>query len=403
MNIENVSIETIIPYARNPRKNDGSVDKVASSLQEFGWKQPIVVDKNMVVVVGHTRLKAPQKLGLKHVPVHVASDLTSAQIKAYRIADNRVGEEYEWDKELLYLEFEELKELDFDLLLTGFDVEDFPGLSPQGDGMDNCDKVPKVPVDPITKLGDLYILGDHRLLCGDSTVVTHVEKLMNGLKANLVFTDPPYGMSYGGGRFQKRKYITVKNFGVIMGDNKRGNDLIDLVKDALINASLVTNKESAYYVCLTWRTYSEFMDAMASANLKIDNCIVWNKKSIGLGNANYRPQHEFIFYKKGGDFFGGKDQSDVWEVSRGNLVNYVHPTQKPVELIEKAILNSSGNGDIVLDVFGGSGSTLIACENTGRCGMLMELDPKYCDVIVKRWEDFTGKKAERKLKERWAK
>jgi DNA modification methylase len=302
---------------------------------------------------------------------------------------------------MLALELAELDTEGFDLDLTGFSPDEIDALDPEQipAGLTDEDAVPEVQAEPISKLGDVWLLGKHRLMCGDSTSIDAVETLMDGQMADMVFTDPPYGMSYGGGRargnhsLNKRGGVVVKAHGMILGDDKTGDDLIVLVRDALASAVAVSKSGSATYVCFPWRTYSEFEAAMEECGLKASACIVWDKKSIGLGNANYRPQHEFIFYCKGGAWYGDKAQSDVWSLSRGATGKYVHPTQKPVELIEQALNNSSKGGDTVLDVFGGSGSTLIACEKTGRHARLMELDPKYVDVIVRRWQEFTGKQA----------
>lgn len=216
----------------------------------------------------------------------------------------------------------------------------------------------------------------------------------------MLFTDPPYGMSYGGGRARgdhvlnkKGGGVLIKSHGMILGDDKVGDDLIAMIQAAVSSAMESCKAGAAGYVCFPWRTYSEFEAALRSCGMHPSACIVWDKKSIGLGNANYRPQHEFIFYFKGGAWYGDKAQSDVWYMSRGNTGAYVHPTQKPVELIERAVNNSTKAGDIVIDCFGGSGSTLIACEKNGRYARLMELDPKYCDVIIRRWQAFTGKQA----------
>ena len=396
MNSLELSIDDLIPYIRNPRKNDEAATKVAASIKEFGFKQPIVVDKNMIIVAGHTRLLAAQKLGLKKVPVIIADDLTESQIKAYRIADNRVAEEAEWDYDLLKLEINDLVDLDFDLIETGFSQDELDNiLNEKTDGLTDPDEVPEAPEEPTTKLGDIYILGNHRLMCGDSTSIDAVETLMDGQKADMVFTDPPYGMSYGGGRaaVSTSKGAKLKAHGMIIGDDKTGSNLITLIRDALVSVVTLCKTGASKYICFPWRTYSEFESALNECGLIPTACIVWDKKSIGLGQANYRPQHEFIFYIKGDTWHGDKAQSDVWYLSRGATSKYVHPTQKPVELIEKAVNNSSKGGDNVVDVFGGSGSTLIACEKSGRNAYLMELDPKYCDVIVKRWENFTGKKA----------
>jgi DNA modification methylase len=344
---------------------------------------------------------AAKKLGLAEVPTITLEGLTKAQVKAYVIADNQLALNSGWDVDTLKLEIETLQELDFDIDLLGFDDDFLSGLLDEepSEGLTDDDAVPDLPDDPITVLGDVWQLGSHRLMCGDSTSIDSVEKLMDGHKADMVFTDPPYGMSYGGGRAKgedqkfKNRSGGIKSHGMILGDDKRGDDLIQLIRDALLSAVTTSKSGSATYVCFPWRTYSEFEAAMQECGLQASACIVWDKKSIGLGNANYRPQHEFIFYCKGGSWFGDKAQSDVWYMSRGATGQYVHPTQKPVELIEKALNNSTKSGDSVLDVFGGSGSTLIAAEKTGRESRLMELDEKYCDVIIKRWQDFTGKEA----------
>ena len=394
MDIQTVGIDEVIPYAKNPRKNDAAVDKVAGSLKEFGWRQPIVVDAEMVVIAGHTRLAAARKLKLDQVPIHIATDLTANQIKAYRIADNRVSQEAKWDDDLLALELADLDLENYDLSKTGFNDDELAALMAEAitEGLVDEDQVPPEPETPVTVLGDIWQLGRHRVMCGDSTSIDAVDRLMETRPADMVFTDPPYGMSYGGGRAagSTPKGAIVKAHGMILGDDYQGDDLIDLVRQAISAAYASSKSGAAYYICFTWRTYSEFEAAIVDAGLKIANCIVWDKKSIGLGQSNYRPQHEFIFYVKGDGWQGDKSQSDIWKMSRGATGEYVHPTQKPVELIEKALANSSKSGDTILDVFGGSGSTLIACEKTNRQARLMELDPKYVDVIVKRWQDFTG-------------
>jgi DNA modification methylase len=394
MKTELVKADTLIPYARNPRKNSAAVDKIAASIKEFGWQQPIVVDKENVIIAGHTRLLAAQKLGIEDVPVHIA-DLSETQAKAYRLADNRLSEDADWDIEMLGLEIRELDDLGFELDLTGFDNTELANLLIDPDlGETDEDAVPEPPEEPISKPGDLWILGEHRVLCGDSTNIDDVERLMDGEQADMVFTDPPYGMSYGGGRAagSTPKGAKVKAHGMIINDDLTGENLTNLIKDSIASCNAVSKSGAAFYICFTWRTYSEFDNALNEIGIKTKACIVWDKKSIGLGLSDYRPQHEFIFYC-GGHWYGNKKESDVWYMSRGSTGEYVHPTQKPVELIERALNNSSKGGDVVLDLFGGSGSTLIACQKNGRKARLMELDPKYCDVIVKRWEDFTGEKA----------
>ena len=398
MQIIQRNVLELIPYVNNSRTHsDEQVIQIASSIKEFGFTNPILTDGENGIIAGHGRLMAAKKLGLKEVPTIELSHLSEAQKKAYIIADNKLALNSGWDDAMLAIEFAELEALDFDLELTGFSLEEIAAFEVEEipEGLTDEDAVPELPIEPVTKLGDVWLCGNHRVMCGDSTSIDAVDKLMNGNKADMVFTDPPYGMTYGGGALagSTPKGALVKAHGMIMGDDKRGDDLIALIRDALLSAVTTSKSGSATYVCFPWRTYSEFEAAMLECGLKASACIVWDKKSIGLGNSNYRPQHEFIFYCKGGAWYGDKAQSDVWYLSRGATGQYVHPTQKPVELIEKAINNSSKSGDTILDVFGGSGSTMIACEKTGRESRLMELDPKYCDVIVERYEAYSGKDA----------
>jgi DNA modification methylase len=389
MNLEQLKTADLIPYARNTRTHsDAQVAQIAGSIREFGFTNPVLIDAENGIIAGHGRVMAARKLGLEEVPCIRLGHLTETQKRAYVIADNKLALNAGWDEELLALELGELGDLGFDLELTGFTDEEIDALTPVEitEGQTDPDEVPSVLEEPVSVLGDVWVLGRHRVMCGDSTSVDAVEKLMDRCKADMVFTDPPYGMSYDGGR-------SKKDFGMIKGDNFQGADLIALVRDALAIAKASSKDEAAIYVCFPWRTYAEFEAAMKSCGMDVNSCIVWDKKSIGLGHQDYRPQHEFIFYSKGCKFFGDRSQSDVWYISRGSTSNYVHPTQKPVELVEKAICNSSKSGETVIDCFGGSGSTLIACEKTNRQARLMELDPKYVDVIVKRWQKFTGKQA----------
>lgn len=397
LSVKYIRKDDLIPYINNSRTHDSNqVKQIASSIKEFGFTNPILVDEDSGIIAGHGRLLAADLLGIDEVPTITLEGLTEAQRKAYVIADNQLALNAGWDLDSLKVEIDRLTELDFDVDLLGFE-DDFLAslLDEPAEGLTDEDAVPDAPENPVTVEGDVWILGNHRLMCGDSTSIDAVDKLMDGNKADMVFTDPPYGMSYGGGRAGKIGSTdgTVKKHGVILGDTLKGNDLIGMICDAVGSAVTVSKSGSSKYVCFPWRTYSEFQEALAQIDVIPSACIVWDKKSIGLGNANYRPQHEFIFYVKGDDWHGDKAQSDVWYMSRGATGKYVHPTQKPVELIEKAINNSSKGQDVVIDVFGGSGSTLIACEKTNRYCRMMELDPKYCDVIIKRWEEFTGKQA----------
>jgi DNA modification methylase len=400
--IEYESVEALIPYAANSRTHsDAQVAQIAASIKEFGWTNPILIDGENTIIAGHGRLLAARKLGMEKVPVICIDHLTKAQQRALVIADNQLAMNAGWDMDMLKAEIEGLKLDDFDVDLLGFDDKFLDGLlEPEPtEGLTDEDAVPEVPEQAKTVLGDVWVLGNHRLMCGDSTSITAFDQLMGGLKADMIFTDPPYGMSYGGGRAagdhaldKKTGGVKIKAHGMILNDDLQGDDLIALVRDSIATATASMKEGGALYACFTWRTYAEFEAGLESCGHKVKNCIVWDKKSIGLGNSHYRPQHEFIFYC-GGQWHGDKAQADVWYMSRGATGEYVHPTQKPVELVERALNNSSKAGDVVIDCFGGSGSTLIACEKTNRHARLMELDPKYCDVIVKRWQDFTGKQA----------
>lgn len=400
--IEYVEVEKLIPYARNSRTHsDEQVAQICGSIKEFGFTNPVLIDGEGVIIAGHGRTIAAQRLNMKEVPCLRLDYLTEAQKKAYVIADNKLALNAGWDDEMLALELGDLRDLDFDLSLTGFDDDELNKLLVEAvnEGLVDEDEAPPPPEEPVSRLGDIWQLGSHRVMCGDSTSIDAVDKLMEGQKADMVFTDPPYGMSYGGDRargdhaLNKNGGVLIKAHGMIKGDDLEGESLINLVRDAIATCIASSKQGAAYYICFTWRTYSEFEEAIELGGASVANCIVWDKKSIGLGNANYRPQHEFIFYVKGGAWYGDRSQSDVWYMSRGATGEYVHPTQKPVELVEKAISNSSKPGDLVLDVFGGSGSTLIACEKTSRHCRLVDLDPKYVDVMVKRWQDYTGKQA----------
>jgi len=395
----------LIPYANNAKLHpDEQVNQIAASIREFGFLAPILIDGENGIVAGHGRLMASFKLKLKKVPTIEISHLTEPQKKAYIIADNKLTMNSDYDMEILGNEMHFLNDLDFDLSLTGFEGDELEELFLNADdlgAMEGEDDVPEPPETPVSKLGDIWQLGDHRLMCGDSTDAGTVALLMDGNKADMVFTDPPYGMSYGGGRARgnhsldkKTGGVKIKAHGMIKNDDLKGDDLSQLIKESIGHAFTNKKQGGAAYICLTWRSYAEFEWALDCLGVEIKGCIVWNKKSIGLGNSKYRPQHEFIFYIDG-QWYGDKSQADVWEMSRGATGEYLHPTQKPIELIEKALLNSSKSGDGIIDLFGGYGSTLIACEKTNRSCFMMELDPHYISVIIERWQNFTGKEAVR--------
>ena len=376
MQIKQVKIEKLIPYARNARTHsDEQVAQIAASIKEFGWTNPILVDGDKGIIAGHGRLAAARKLGMTEVPVIELAHLTDTQKKALILADNKLSLNAGWDNEMLMLEIKELELEGFDLGLTGFDAEELEALTPVEvtDGLVDEDATPEVPAEAITKPGDVWLLGKHRLMCGDSTSIDAFDKLMAGSKADLVFTDPPYNVAFNG---RSGKHEVIKN-----------DDLGEAEFDQFIGEVLQTIKAvnaPNYYIWCNWKFY-----ATLQRELEYKSCIVWAKNVFGMG-TNYRHQHEFCLFNGNIDE-DIKNESDLWEVKKDT--NYVHPTQKPVALSERALGNHKKAKNI-LDLFGGSGSTLIGCEKMKRRAFVMELDPKYCDVIVKRWEEFTGKKAE---------
>jgi DNA modification methylase len=376
MQIVNISLNDLQPYENNPRKNDQAVDKVAKSIKQFGFKVPLVVDKNNVIIAGHTRYKASKKLGLKEVPCIIADDLNENQIKAFRIADNRVGQEAEWDFDLLQEELEELIG-SFDLSELGFESEELDFMQEEIKIVEDDFDV-ELPEEPKTKLGDIYQLGNHILMCGNSTSIDDVKKLINGNKADIVFTDPPYGNGtsgkYGRGQLGVR---TIK-----------GDENLDVFTKVIESLEF---ERIVYF--LQWRTLAESLEAISEKGLKINTVAVWDKKNAGLNGAGgISEQWEAVVfagnikYKK----FGG----NVFTVAREQhrREDSPHPHQKPIKLLAE-IFAFIDECKSVFDPFGGSGSTLIACEQLNRTCYMMELDPKYVDVIIQRWENFTGKVA----------
>ena len=398
MKTETVNLEKVIPYARNPRKNGDAVAKVAASIKEFGFRQPIVVDSEMVVVAGHTRLLAARKLGLGQVPIHIAEGLTPAQIKAYRLADNRVSQEAEWDDELLSLELGDLDGDEFDLELTGFDEDELAKLlAEENPGLTDEDDVPDAPEEPDSVLGDMYQLGRHRLICGDASQHDVIEKLVGDAKVDMIFTDPPYNVNYKqGSPFGDSRKQPHKNRSIV-NDNMSDEDFQEFLLGVFANWMTVIKPGAPTYVCCSDKAMPQFREAFGQSGFHWSCNIVWAKNTFSLSRADYHPQHEPIIYgwpENGQHYWcGRRDASTIWNFNKPRS-NDLHPTMKPVELIERALENSSKTGDVVMDTFGGSGSTLIACEKTGRNARIMELDPKYADVIIQRWEEYTGKKAE---------
>ncbi len=389
--LEHWSVAELIPYAKNARTHSPEqVNQIARSIESFGFVNPVLVGDDKVIVAGHGRLMAAQQLGMDRVPVIVLGHLDEVQCRALVLADNKLAENAGWDEDLLKLELQALDDLDFDLDIVGFSDEELDGLlleEPEGNTED--DQVPEVQEQPVSKPGDVWVLGCHRLLCGSATEPADVEKLMDGQLADMVFTDPPYNVDYA----NPEKDGKAKKDRRIKNDNL-GNEFYGFLLAAMTN--MLTVCKGAIYVCMSSSELDTLQSAFRGAGGKWSTFLIWAKNTFTLGRADYQRQYEPILYgwKEGTDHFwcGARDQGDVWFFNKP-VKNDLHPTMKPVELVERAVRNSSKSKDIVLDLFGGSGSTLIACEKTGRQARLTELDPKYVDVIVRRWEEYTGKEA----------
>lgn len=394
MEIKEWPIEEVKPYQNNPRKNDDAVEATANSIREFGWQQPIVVDKDGVIIVGHTRLKAAKKLKLKHVPVTVAENLTDEQVKAYRLADNKTGELADWDIGSLE---DELKAIDdIDMTDFGFDL----GSLDDDKEVVEDEFDPEPPEEPTSKVGDIYQLGRHRLMVGDSTDSSQVETLMGGQKADLLLTDPPYNVALGmGGSVDEARKHHRRTDGLVIMNDKMGNDEFREFLTKVYTAAKENMKAgAAFYI---WHADSErynFEGAALDVGWNVRQTLIWNKNSMTLGRQDYQWKHEPCLYgwNDGGShsWYSDRKQTTVLNFDKPNA-SKLHPTMKPVPLFDYQIKNSSKAGDNILDLFGGSGTTMIACEQDDRNAYLMELDPKYADVIIKRWEDFTGKKAQK--------
>ena len=389
--IQEKLVSELIPYVKNSRTHsDEQVAQIAASIKEFGWTNPILIDGENGIIAGHGRLMAARKLGHDKVPTIELKDLTETQKKAYIIADNRLALNAGWDNEMLKLEFDQLAKLGFDLELTGFSLDEIEALNPVelNAGLTDEDETPPLPPEPKTKPGDIYKLGKHRLMCGDSTSIDHLERLCDGQAVDMWLTDPPYNVAYEG---KTKDSLTIQNDS--MGDDQ----FRQFLRDAYVAADAVMKAGAVFYI---WHADSEgynFRGAAQDAGWKVRQCLIWKKSSMVMGRQDYHWKHAPCLYgwKEGAGHLWATDrkQTTILEFEKPSR-NGEHPTMKPVALFEYQLLNNTKGGDIVLDSFGGSGTTLIAAEKNGRVARLMELDPKYCDVIVKRWEDFTGKKAE---------
>lgn len=394
LHIERWPLERLIPYARNPRTHtEEQVAQIAASIAEFGFVNPVLVGADGVIVAGHARVMAARKLGMAEAPVIVLDHLSEAQRRALVIADNRLAQNAGWDEEMLRVELEALREDEFNLDLLGFADDEIEALLVDLDesvvGNTDDDAVPETPETAVTAPGDVWLLGDHRLLCGDSTQIAAVEKVLAGGLASMTWTDPPYGVNYGATMKDKLR----KKHRRIANDNL-GSAFEPFLRDACANMLAVT--KGAIYICMSSSELHTLHKAFTAAGGHWSTFIIWAKNTFTMGRSDYQRQYEPILYgwKEGTDHYwcGARDQGDVWFVKKP-IANDLHPTMKPVELVERAIRNSSKSRDSVLDPFAGSGSALIACEKTGRHARLIELEPRYCDVIIRRFEEFSGKRA----------
>jgi len=382
LKVEYKNIKELIPYCNNSRTHsDEQVLQIASSIKEFGFTNPVLIDDQGGIIAGHGRIMAAQKLKMDEVPTITLSDLSEAQKKAYIIADNKLALNSGWDDELLKIELEQLKELDFDLGLIGFSDDELALLmgGETTEGLVDEDQVPELVDDPVTVLGDVWLLGNHRLMCGDSTSIDAVNNLLQNKMADMVNTDPPYGVSY-----QSNMRTKTEKFDVLKND--------DVFLD--VAPVIAACSKGWVFVWTSWKVLTTWIDMFEGFGYPT-NQVIWFKGGGGIGDLKktFSSDYETALVWHRGAELAGKRIGSVWKVGKDGAAEYKHPTQKPVALAEEAIDKTTKKGAVVLDLFGGSGSTLIACEKIGRINRSMELDPKYCDVIIKRWQDFTGKQA----------
>ncbi len=422
MQVEQLPLNSIKPYEQNPRENDDAVAFVAESISRYGFRQPIVVDEQMVIIVGHTRLKAAEKLGLATVPVHIARDLSPELAKAYRIADNRSHELADWDDAKLLAELQNLMDLEIDIADVGFSPEEFQRLTAANTDLSDVEDVPvpEPPDEAITRRGDIWILGDNRLLCGDSGSEADLDRLLDGAKIHLVNTDPPYNVKVEPRSNNARALAEThhQRFDNARSGTPAPTDAKLRAKDRPLENDFVSDEEferllmawfgniarvlepgRGFYIWGGYANCGNYPPALKACKLYFSQAIIWVKEHPVLTRKDYMGNHEWCFYgwREGAAhvFYGPNNATDVWSIKKVNPQSMVHLTEKPVALAERAILFSSLEGENVLELFGGSGSTLVACERTKRRCYAMEIDELYCDVIVKRWEELTGRKAER--------
>ncbi|HEY6965851.1 MAG TPA: site-specific DNA-methyltransferase [Burkholderiales bacterium] len=424
------AVDDLIPYINNARTHSAEqVAQIAASIREFGWTNPVLVDGKNGIIAGHGRVLAARRLGLKEVPTLELSHMTASQKRAYILADNRLAESAGWSADLLRIELGDLVADGFDVGLTGFSQDEINALLTAGTaGLTDPDEVPAAPKEAVTRPGDVWLLGAHRLACIDACDIGSVERLlMAGAKADMVFTDPPYNVDYDGKKNSVHKAggkQAARSKDKILNDKMSPEEFLQFCRDFFATYLAVSKSGAAFYVCHASRSELEFLRAFRESGLHYAAAIIWVKDSLVLSRGDYHFQHEPIIYgaKEGGDvqfhgnptdahyeaghemmtyswpktgrhqFFGGRKQTTVWEIPRPRS-STMHPTQKPVELVGRALSNSSKGGDVIVDLFGGSGSTLLACEKLGRVARISELDPIFCDVIVQRWQNYSGKAA----------
>ena len=390
--LQHWKLDKFVEYAGNPRKNDHAVDKIAAAINEFGFRIPIVAKSDGLIVDGHLRYKAAKKLGLDTVPVLLADDMTEQQIKAFRLSVNKMADLAEWDEELLALELSELAEFDFDMDLIGFTTEELQELiggEDQQAGLTEEDSVPELPENPVAKEGDVWQLGDHRLMCGDSTNSENVEILMDGEKPNLMVTDPPYGVEYDANWRNEADRANGKPYGASAVGKVKNDDRADWSEAWELFPGNIA------YVWHAGRHAKTVQESLEKCGFKIRNQIIWAKNNFAISRGDYHWKHEPCWYavKNKGNWTGDRSQTTLWEIDKPLKSETGHSTQKPVECMRRPIINNSDKGDIVYDPFLGSGTTIIAAETEGRICYGLELNPAYCDIIIQRWESFTGKEA----------
>ena len=384
-------LDKLIPYSKNPRTHsDSQIEQIAASIKAFGFNSPILVDSKAGIIAGRGRLLAARKLQLKEVPVIVLNHLTETQKRAYIIADNQLALNAGWDEELLRLELAALQEEDFNINLIGFEDEKLAQLladQEAAEGLTDEDAAPELPQSPVSAPADLWVLGNHKLLVGDATVAADVQRLMGGDSADCVFSDPPYNTDYEGYTEERLK---------IQNDQMSASQFKRFLRDSFNSFQSAVKPGASLYICHSSYWQREFQNALEMAGFEVRCQIIWAKNTFAWGFGRYKFQHEPIFYchvrGQKDPWYGDKSQSTLWAQNKP-AANRLHPTMKPAELVERALVNSSKAGDVVVDLFGGSGSTLIGCERRGRKALLMELDPKYADVVVRRWQEYTGKHA----------